>query len=203
MKPTRKFLFFIPVERQRSRRALVIGYYLIFLLFGVFTVRFRGPGRYDSLLPLALYWATLLGGLSFSGPVRTFSRWQRELRLHTEDRRAPASLAWKYVVKPVNPPIDRLDEHDIAVRDRAHYLAYSALRWPAIAAVFVCGGFILFDTPQQVAHALYLLSVPVAVLFFSLPQVIILWNEPDLEPDPDDPGTQNVTPVAPQESRHA
>jgi hypothetical protein len=202
VKSTRKFLFFIPVETRRSRRALVIAYYLVCIAFGVFVVRYRIPGRLDSLLPLALYCAFLLGGLSFSGPVRLFSRWQRKFRIHAEDRRAPAGFAWKYVVKPLNPPIDRLDEHDIAVRDRAHYLAYSALRWATIVAVFASGGFILIDTPQQVAHALYLLSVPAVVLLFSLPQAIILWTEPDLDPDRQlDP--ESASPVTPSGARHA
>jgi hypothetical protein len=158
-----RFLLFIPVETQRSRRILVVGYYLFFIAFAAVLLWFRGPAKYDRLLPLTFYLATALGGLSFSGPVRLFSVWQRNL--HSA------------------PRLDRLDEHDIAVRDRAHYLAYSVLRWPAIVAALFGGIFLMDMTPAQFGRILVIASVPVAALFFSLPQAIILWTEPDLEPE--------------------
>lgn len=194
---SRRFLLFIPVETLRSRRTLVVGYYLFFVAFGVFLLWLRGPAKYDRLLPLTFYLATMLGGLTFSGPVRLFSEWQRRFK---------DGSAWGIDANLPHPflkgrPLidvdrihqrDRLDEHDLAVRDRAHYLAYSAFRWPAILAALF-GGIFLFDaTPEQLAHVLLMASVPVAALFFSLPQAIILWTEPDLEPDPEDSGTQTI-----------
>jgi hypothetical protein len=77
----------------------------------------------------------------------------------------------------------RIDEHDLQVRDRAHYLAYSALRWPAIAAALFGPLFLLDATTLQVSRILLLISVPFAVLFFSLPRAIILWTETNLDPD--------------------
>lgn len=185
---SRRFLLFIPVETQRSRRILVVAYYLVFAAFGTLLVWFRGPAKYDRLLPMTFYWATMLGGLTFSGPVRVFSQWQRRFK---------DGSAWGIDANRPHPylkgrplididRLERLDEHDLAVRDRAHYLAYSALRWPAILAALF-GGIYLFDAkPEQLAHVLLIASVPVAALFFSLPQAIILWTEPDLEPDPVD-----------------
>ena len=38
-------------------------------------------------------------------------------------------------------------------------------------------------SPEKVAHVLLIASVPVAALFFSLPQAILLWTEPDMEPE--------------------
>jgi len=189
---TRRFLIFIPVETQRSRRILVVGYYLFFLAFGAMLVWYRGPAKYDRLLPLAFYLGSALGGITFSGPVRVFSQWQRRFRDGSAwgiDGNIPHPyLSGRRIIES-----DRLDEHDIAVRDRAHYLAYSALRWPAIVAALF-GGIFLFDaTPEQLGHVLVIASVPVAALFFSLPQAIILWTEPTLEPDPEDPGTQTVS----------
>lgn len=185
MKPSRKFLLFIPVESRRSRRLLVVGYYACFLLFGALLVWIRGPEKYDRLLPLSFYAAAMLGGLSFSGPVRLFSEWQRKLHTtaaHGSDG-SLGLLQTKYAA-PLPGVDDRLDEYDIAARDRAHYLAYSALRWPAILAALVGGLFLLDWPPERLAHALLIASVPVAVLFFSLPQAILLWTEPDLDPDP-------------------
>ncbi|HEX4007113.1 MAG TPA: hypothetical protein VHX60_13140 [Acidobacteriaceae bacterium] len=182
-----RFLLFIPVETRRSRRALVIGYYLFFLAFAAGLVWLRGLSKYDRLLPMSFYMATILGGLTFSGPVRIFSEWQRKFKNGSawgiDPNRPHPYLRGRPLIE-----VDRLDEHDIALRDRAHYLAYSALRWPAIA-VALFGGIFLFDaSPEKLAHLLLILSVPVAALFFSLPQAIILWTEPDLEPDlVDDP----------------
>lgn len=181
-----RFLVFIPVETQRSRRVLVVGYYLFFLAFAGILLWFRGPEKYDRLLPLTFYLGSALGGLTFSGPVRIFSQWQRRFKDGSawgiNANRPHPWLSGRTLI--AKDRLDHLDEHDIALRDRAHYLAYSALRWPAIAAALF-GGIVLFDSkPEQLAHVLYFMSVPVAVLFFSLPQAIILWREPDLVPDP-------------------
>lgn len=194
MTPSRKFLFFLPVETQRSRRAVVVGYYLAFLAFSVLLLWVRGPAKYGRLLPLTYFWATMLGGLTFSGPVRLFSEWQRHLKdgsFWGIDASAPHPWLPGRTVIDRNR-IDRLDEHDIAARDRAHYLAYAALRWPAIAAALLGPLFLLDAPPEKLGHLLFLLSVPVAALFFSLPQAILLWTEPDLEPETADSGTQTV-----------
>ncbi|HUB18550.1 MAG TPA: hypothetical protein VL990_07935 [Acidobacteriaceae bacterium] len=195
MTASRRFLFFIPVETRGSRRALVIGYYVVFAAFAILLLWLRGPAKYDRLLPMTYYFAVMLGGLAFSGPVKLFSEWQRRFR---------NGSAWGIDAHRPHPwlpgrptiEIDRLDEHDIATRDRAHYLAYSALRWPAIAALL--GPLFLLDaSPAQVGRTVLILSVPFAVLFFSLPQAIILWTEPDLDPDAEERGPQTVVKVIP------
>lgn len=196
MRATRRFLFLIPVETRRSRRAVVVGYYGFFTAFAILLLWLRGPEKYDRLLPLAYYFAVMLGGLAFSGPVKLFSEWQRKFRNGSVwgiDPNRP------HPYLPGQPMIatDRLDEQDIATRDRAHYLAYSALRWPAIAAALFSPLFLLDATPAQVGRILFLISVPLAVVFFSLPQAIILWQEPDIEPDPEQHPTQTVVRILP------
>lgn len=194
---TRRFLFFIPITTRRSRRILVIGYYLFFIAFAAFLLWLKGLDHYDALLPFAYLCAPMLGGIIAGGPVRLFSQWQRNVIVGGERRgEPPRSLSGYAAFRPA-AFADRLDEHDIARRDRAHYLAYSALRWPAIAAALFSLMFIMDSTPEKVAHILLILSVPVAVLFFSLPQTILLWTEPDLDPDPVDPGSQTIFKVVP------
>jgi hypothetical protein len=128
----------------------------------------------------------LLGGLTFSGPVRFFSEWQLRFRNGSAWGIA-ANRPHPYLSgSPVIDPI-RIDEHDLQVRDRAHYLAYSALRWPAIAAALFGPLFLLDATTLQVSRILLLISVPFAVLFFSMPRAIILWTETDLDPDSEEP----------------
>jgi hypothetical protein len=196
MKP-RRFLFFIPMETQRRRRTVLISYYGIFIVFGILFAWFHGPAKYSLLLPLTFYWAAMLGGLGVGGPVGLFSAWQRKFK---------DGSAWGIDGTHPHPwlsgrtmiaPMDRLDEHALHVRDRAHYLAYSTLRWPAMLAALL-GPLLLLDaSTERVAHLLLLASVPIAALFFSLPQAIILWTEPDLDPDPEERGTQTVVKVIP------
>jgi hypothetical protein len=192
MKTTRRLLIFIPVETQRSRRAVVVGYYIFFIALAILFLWFRGPAKYALLLPLTYLCAAMLGGLTVSGPVRLFSQWQRKFKDGSawgiDANRPHPYLKGRPLIRPIEP----LDEHDIATRDRAHYLAYSALRWPAIVAALCSPLFLLDATPAQVARLLLIVSVPVAVLFFSLPQAIILWTEPDLDPDPADSASQTV-----------
>ncbi len=65
----RRFLFFVPVETQRRRRAIVIGYYGAFTTLTILFLWFCGPGKHSLLFPLAFYSAAFLGGLGFTGPV--------------------------------------------------------------------------------------------------------------------------------------
>ena len=183
MNAPRKFLLFIPAETQRSRRVIVIAYYLVFIAFAIWLLWLRGAGRYASLLPLTWFWASMLGGLSFTGPVRLFSPWQRKFADGSAWGIDPGRPHPYLKDRPLLHPIGCLDEHDIAIRDRAHYLAYSTLRWPAIGAALFAPLFLMHSSSEQVAHILFLISVPVAALFFSLPQAIILWTEPDVEPE--------------------
>lgn len=196
MKSSRRFLLFIPVETRRSRRALVIGYYGAFVAFALVLLWFRGPAKYDRLLPMASYFAALLGGLTFNGPVKIFSQWQRRFKdgsaWGTDAHQPHPYLSGRPIIDG-----DRLDELDIQRRDQAHYLAYSALRWPAIAAALIGPLFLVDTTPAQVGRILLVVSVPFAVLFFSLPQAIILWTEPDLDPDPVEPGAQTAFKAVP------
>jgi hypothetical protein len=80
MKTTRRLLIFIPVETQRSRRAVVVGYYIFFIALAILFLWFRGPAKYALLLPLTYLCAAMLGGLTVSGPVRLFSQWQRKFK---------------------------------------------------------------------------------------------------------------------------
>lgn len=199
---TRRFLLFIPVETRRSRRILVVSFYLGFVAFAILFLWIKGFDHYDHLVPLSFFFSALLGGILYPGPVRVFSPWQYRLR-GVPDR--PADLAGLRLSsdgQPARPdPIYRLDEHDIARRDRAHYLAYSVLRWPAILAVWLGLMFYMDWLPAHFAHVLLLVAPPLALLFFSLPQAILLWTEPDLDPDtvadPQEQPPQTVIRVVP------
>lgn len=192
MKSPRAFLFF-SMETQSRRRALVVAWYGFYAALFTAILCFWGIGYSARLLQLVATSAIFLGGISSSGPVRLFSRWQRKFADGTvygiNPNRPHPYLHGRRIVD-----MDRLrvDEDDIATRDRAHYLAYAALRWAVLLfSLFAPLLFILIG-PDSFVRLLLVLCFPFCVLFFSLPQAIILWTEPDLEPDPEDPGSQTV-----------
>lgn len=86
-------------------------------------------------------------------------------------------------------PSERDDERDTIRRDHAHYLAYRFLSTVLVTALFCAW----FSNPNPVTPVVnpvvrsFLLQLPYGVLFaggilyFSLPQVILLWTEPDME----------------------
>jgi hypothetical protein len=166
------------METQRRRRALVVGYYLVFLAYAIFLIWMRGPEKYPRLLPLSAFMVILFGGLGAAGPIRPFSKRLYEAQTGQDDG-PPLTLLGSRPAKSHYV----VDERDDQMRDRAHYLAYSILRWPLILVLIFSELWIMDAKPEQVAHWLLILSVPLAVIFLSLPQAILLWTEPDIEPD--------------------
>jgi len=78
------------------------------------------------------------------------------------------------------------DERELARRDNAHYRA-----WWYFPLIFWLA-FFLYDEPVYHAFSLavqrrivFLLIQIGFILSFTLPQAILLWTEPDLEPDPE------------------
>jgi hypothetical protein len=86
-------------------------------------------------------------------------------------------------------PFERDDEREAVRRDHAHYLAYRFMATILIAAV-ICAWF---NTPNPVTpvvnpvlrallqHLPYGVLFAGVILYFSLPQTILLWTEPDME----------------------
>jgi hypothetical protein len=183
MKSPRAFLFFT-IETQSRRRAVVVAYYGFFIALSVAVVLWRGPSYLDKLLQFAVICALFLGGITAAGPVRLFSQWQRKFAdgsVYGIDGNRPHP--WLAGRRTVDVDRLRVDEHDLHTRDRAHYLAYAILRWAVVLFSLFAPLVIYAAGPDAFARLLSLLCFPFCVLFLSLPQAIILWTEPDLEPD--------------------
>jgi hypothetical protein len=90
-----------------------------------------------------------------------------------------------------------LNEHDRAARGRAHYLAWSTFLFVVLVVAPLAAAAIGRLRPRQWPGALLLIAAPLLILVFSLPQAILLWTEPDLDPDPVDPGSQTIYKVVP------
>jgi hypothetical protein len=86
----------------------------------------------------------------------------------------------------------RGDEREMHRRDHAHYLAYYSPTYGLVGALFA--GY--FRSPNPIAPLLplalrgCLIEFPsiilwaTGVLYFTLPQAILLWTEPDMEQEP-------------------
>jgi|HubBroStandDraft_4_1064222.scaffolds.fasta_scaffold27458_3 hypothetical protein len=191
MKRRHAFLFF-SVETQSHRRSLVIAYYAVFAMLCLIMATLRGTHGLVLLLQLTAMAAFYLGGTSAKGPVRLFSHWQRKFVdgsiYGIDPRRMRANGAASRL---------RVDEQDLYTRDRAHYLAYAATRW-AVILFALFGPLVVYEIGiSAFGRLLVVLCVPFCVLFLSLPQAIILWNEPDLEADPQEQEPQTVIRIVP------
>jgi hypothetical protein len=90
------------------------------------------------------------------------------------------------------PPVDRGDERELHRRDHAYFLAYwwwDLTLLPAILAIgFRASGMPSISNPELRA---FFYQLPVAlvlasgILYYSLPQAILLWTEPDMDDNPE------------------
>lgn len=180
----------IDMAQRRRRRALVVVIYAalaaLMAVLWYFT-HWRGTGVY-------LFWAAMLacrfflGGYSIGhspgGLVKPF------LPPRPEKWNMPSGvLELKLrVYRPLpqdENPAWRNDERELSQRDRAHYRAYQVIG-TAIALIWLLSSLRLviprlFGWSAAAADQTYCgLLLVVLVLFFTLPQAILLWTEPDM-----------------------
>ena len=93
-------------------------------------------------------------------------------------------------------PFERGDERERARRDHAHYLAWQQMGGVILLAL-IAAWFngrnpitpVVGPTMRTFLHDLpYGLLVAAAILYFTLPQAILLWTEPDLIREPESAG---------------
>ena len=189
----------IPMGSRRNRRVLVVCYWIVvvMILAGGAAVYLRAPGIFDSPWTpgaIGIVYAIVLmflGGGAQIGPVGDFDG-----DLTPPLRWTPVEAVDRLLYRMRSTAGDRLldhcfDERDHRLRDYAHYRSYRLLRSvPILASVFV----VAYCGPLD-AHPLYLarrygfwgvmLVVLFSIAFWSLPQSIILWTEPDMETGPE------------------
>jgi hypothetical protein len=93
------------------------------------------------------------------------------------------------------PPFEGGDERERYRRFRVHYVAYEYLDFaflPAlIAAMFKSNPLSLPANPAVrifLDRLPYGLLIAAGILYYTLPQTILLWTEPDMEADSEEPG---------------
>jgi hypothetical protein len=80
----------------------------------------------------------------------------------------------------------RSDERELHQRDHAHYQAYQALGIAVLVPFFLASMRVLRPSltawipinPDEMYYGLLLIAL---LLFFTLPQCILLWTEPDMD----------------------
>ena len=179
----------IDMSARIRRRALVVLMYLAFAVLVAIlwhSTHWRAAGAW-------VVWAVIpacrlfLGGYYSGGLVKRFDgKAPQQLWL------PPSLLALRLnFYRPVlaaDKEAYSNDERELTQRDRAHYIAYQILAAALLVPMFVASlrttsGKDLLDRlaipPTEFYYGLTMIGV---VLFFTLPQAILLWTEPDMEP---------------------
>ena len=173
---------------QRNRRRIVVA--VIYCLLASLLVASYIFGSWRALSPYVI-WAVILacrlflGGYTPGGLVKPFNG-----KAPRNSERPPNVLALQLRVYPVLPGADgeayRNDERELRQRDNAHYRAYQVLGISLIVPWFICSVFgdpKLFGWSEAtVNHLCAVLLLAILALFLTLPQAILLWTEPDMEP---------------------
>lgn len=179
----------ISMASQARRRILVVAIYAAFtLLMAVlwFTTQWRGTGAY-------LIWAAMLacrlflGGYYAGGLVKPFNG-----KAPKQYQMPNSLLALKLRIYQPIPEDDqaayRNDERELHQRDHAHYLAFQAVGVAVCVPMLMASMRLIRPSlmgwiPMQPDAMYYGLTLVAIILFLTLPQAILLWTEPDMEPE--------------------
>ena len=171
---TKQRLLGIALTSTRRRHTAVMVFYGVCLLLSGAVGQSRGL-----TIVLLVILCGMMGGVEAGGPVKPF-----ESRHSWPEIRDAVRNNWGRM--PFRPR-DANDEYDMARRDHAHYLAYRFFRR---VGLFVLFALILLDLMGRQAGAKHAKGVETAVaamaflgyvVWYTLPQVILLWTQQDLE----------------------
>jgi hypothetical protein len=156
--------------KRPARRWLVIGYWVIVLLF-IATLASESRRTNPALVGGAFFWFwwTLIVFPLFLRSVVNFSTRGSTL----QSLMKPAESGRGHEPRP-------LDERELSLHYRMHTKAYNLLQ------IFRPVGVLLLTLPE-IHRSAWLVSLHIPMLWLlsmvvtSLPQTMILWNEPDIE----------------------
>jgi len=175
----------LDMARQAHRRTLVVLIYagLAMLMLSCWLLdRWHVTGIY-MIFATILVNRVLLGGYNFGGLIKPFNGSTPRQRLQPP----PFLVIGLRLYEPEPEERDyRNDERELAQRDRAHYQAYQVLSL-VLMAIWLISDWramaprLLTWLPVNPNLLLYGLVLAAIVLSQTLPQSILLWNEPDME----------------------
>jgi hypothetical protein len=177
----------VDMALQSRRRGLVVGIYaaMAAMMAGLWFVdHWHSTATY-------LYWIMLLacrlflGGYYRGGLVKPFSN--KPPRERVEPHPFLALGLRVYRAEPADDERTfRNDERELQQRDHAHYQAYQGIGY-ALVALWITS-YIRMLKPGWMQWAgmswdqvFYGLTMALMLVFFTVPQAILLWTEPDME----------------------
>jgi hypothetical protein len=173
---------------QRSRRRTLIVFIYSFLAALVIAV--GASARMNEMAAYVIWVAIFacrlfLGGYAAGGLVKPFNKKSQE-----RSESAPSLLALKLRVYQPIPGVgleNCNDERELYQRDRAHFWAYQILGVSILVPWITLSllarpklGLLSHAVANQITSGMLLASL---ALFLTLPQAILLWTEPDMEPE--------------------
>jgi hypothetical protein len=165
---TPAFLGFSMVRRT-NRRLLVATTYAILLALMATVIIILPSGRRDDAIWMCLF-------LAYFGVSRAI------LGRLVEDTVLPVSRGAGLIslrLAPRHRGEDEPDERDVAVRNAAYFEAYRALAVYSIA-LWVASPLFFSMSGSTSFRLLLLLTMPLPAMALTLPQAVLLWNEPDV-----------------------
>lgn len=176
-------IFGIRIESRRARRWMVVAYGALIAALCVGLVRHQARHGVEDLNPWGLFpmfvgFIAILGGVKAGGVVKPFSGRQFAGLPTPGDEGGQTIFGSKRIFPPEES--SALDEREENERNRVHYAAYTVSRWLTLGLYLVYAGIGAFHSawfPRVGPLFLFLLTL----VLWSLPQSLILWNEPDME----------------------
>lgn len=185
MRKTR--LFGHDMSRQATRRRLVVSAYALLAVLvaaGWRLDRFHSTGAYVYFTAYFISYF-VFGGYGSSGLIKPFNGKGPRVQPMPSNL-VELQLRATGALEHPDPDEYRNDERELARRDRVHYQAYQGI-CGLLALIWFLAMWELhpphFLPAGLLPILLYLLALPGVLLAITLPQAILLWTEPDLEPD--------------------
>jgi hypothetical protein len=173
----------LDMAQRYRRRVLVVLIYAVLAVLMIAQIHWRIAGGYFFWIIL-LACRLFLGGYYSGGLVKLFND-KSPMR---PDVPPPLLLLKLRVYQPVpgaNGESWRNDERELHQRDRAHYWAYQAIFLASLVPLAYSAMRFRHDLPDWFSYSsdavYYSLMMVILTLFLTLPQAILLWNEPDMD----------------------
>ena len=167
------------LARRSVRRWIVALYWCgiaaISLAFLLHTVRHHGLFLGSNLVIILYFLPALLGGVRTGGAVKPFRGIVWAPLIGGDVQRLFGKAE-----RTVSSADAELDERERRLRDGVHFVAYTLVRWFALLLFVAYGaiGLLHAEWLSLVGPTFFFLLI---LVLWSLPQSLILWNEPDLE----------------------
>lgn len=175
----------VDMAQRHRRRMLVIAIYAALAVIMIALTQWRIGSAY-------FFWVILLacrlflGGYHSGGLIKPFNE-KGPMRADAPPPLLLLKLRVYQHVPGANGESYRNDERELHQRDRAHYRAYQVIAIACSVVWFYSAmrrntdllGWLPFS-PDAVYYGLMMV---ILTLFLTLPQVILLWTEPDMDAD--------------------